>query len=420
MYVDDHTHLAAKVSTSQSHFGVSPNTHTDITKNAGAGFGSIVPYDAYVGIPKKNLNSLYLYGDFTHGDLETTVRAYYDRYTDFYAFYQDNNYTTYQQGTDIWSDSRLGTSIKTALKSDTHTDAIALTLQRDTHRWISDYGHSAHYTNDFLETSYLADYTLPNHFRLDGAVSYRLLEPSQEFDTRNPSTTYDTKQMLDYQLKLSKTFDTNTLYLSAAHKSRFPSMSDMYPLLGGQHVYPSLQPEQSNNLEAGYENRSLDHTLISLDTYYYNIKDLIVRSNRVSYNLANAKHYGVEGRVKSDAFQDNHLSASYRYAHTNDSAGEAIELIPSHRLTLQDTLDISPGLTATAEYLYTGARYSSYLNVMHKLDDYNTLDLYLNYVRPHGMSYRFGIKNLTDEAYEWQYGYPTAGRSVFATLQWDL
>jgi outer membrane cobalamin receptor len=57
---------------------------------------------------------------------------------------------------------------------------------------------------------------------------------------------------------------------------------------------------------------------------------------------------------------------------------------------------------------------------MHKLDDYNTVDLYLNYVRPHGMSYRLGVKNLTDEAHEWQYGYPTAGRSVFATLQWDL
>ncbi len=422
IYPDNHTHLAAKVATSQSHFGVSPNTYTDITKNAGDDFWSAnkVPWDAYTSVPKKSLNSLYLYGDFTHGDIETTVRAYYDRYTDFFAFYTDNNYTTYQQGTDIWSDSRLGSSVKTSLKSDTHTDAIAITLQRDTHRWISDYGHSAHYTNDFLETSYLADYTLPNQFRLDGAVSYRVLSPSQEFDTRIPYSNYETKQMLDYQLKLSKVLEENTLYLAAAHKSRFPSMADMYPLITGQSVYPGLKPEQSNNLEAGCENRLFPRTLLTLDAYNYDITDLIVRSGGIAYNRANAQHYGVETRLKSDIFDRNHLDAGYRYSHTQDSAGERIELIPAHRLTLQDTLNISPEFTATALYNYTGARYSSYLNVMHKLDDYNTLDLYLNYVHPHAISYRFGIKNLTDEAYEWQYGYPTAGRSVFATLQWDL
>jgi iron complex outermembrane receptor protein len=421
-YPDSHTHLAAKISTTRSHFGVSPNAHTDITKNAGDDSWSAnkVPWDAYTAVPKKSLDSLYLYGDFTHGDIETTVRAYYDRYTDFFAFYTDNNYTTYQQGIDIWSDSRLGTSFKTALKSDTHTDAIAITLQRETHRWISDYGESAHYTNDFLETSYLADYTLPDHFRLDGAVSYRLLQPSQEFDTRNTSKNYDTKKMLDYQLKLTKNLKSSSLYLAVAHKSRFPSMADMYPLLPFQNVYPGLKPEQSQNIEAGYENRSLQRTLLTLDAYHYDITDLIVQSNSISYNRANAKHYGVEGHVKSDLFENNHLDAGYRYAHTNDSAGKRIQLIPSHRLTLQDTLDISPGFTVTAQYLYTGARYSNYLNVMHKLQNYNTLDLYLNYVRPQGMSYRLGIKNLTDEAYEWQYGYPTAGRSVFATLQWDL
>ncbi len=421
-YPDSHTHLAAKVAISRSHFGVSPNTYTDITKKAGDdGFSANkVPWDAYTAVPKKSLDSLYLYGDFTHGDIETTVRAYYDRYTDFFAFYTDNNYTTYQQGTDIWSDSRLGTSVKTALKSDTHTDAIAITLQRETHRWISDYGESAHYTNDFLETSYLADYTLPNHFRLNGAVSYRLLQPSQEFDTRKTHTNYKTKKMLDYQLKLTKSLESSSIYFSVAHKSRFPSMGDMYPLITGQSVYPGLKPEQSQNIEAGYENRSLQHTLLTLDAYQYDITDLIIQSNSISYNRANAKHYGVEGRIKTDLFPDNHLSTSYRYAHTDDNEGQSIELIPFHRFTLQNTLDISPEFTATALYTYAGTRFSRYLNVMHKLDDYNTLDLHLNYVRPHGMSYRFGVKNLTDEAYEWQYGYPTAGRSIFATLQWDL
>ena len=418
MYVDSHTHIAAKVATSRSHAGVSPNTYTDVTKTADS---FQIPIDSYTGIREKNINSLYLYGDFTHENIETTVRGYYDRYRDIYDFYNDNSYTAYLfDGVNTYQDNRLGGSIKTALRSDTHTDAIALVVERNTHRWHDNGTGQSHYSTQRLEASYLAQYSLPNQYLLEGALSCRSLNPHQYNDTLQTFSDYQTKTMFDWQLKLSTPVDKDTVYLSGAHKSRFPTMFEMFPLIPGDVVNPDIKPEQSSNIEVGYENRSFKHTLFSANAYYYNIKDLIINANNTYYNRESAEHYGIETRLKSDIFDRNHLDAGYRYSHTQDSAGERIELIPSHRLTLQDTLDISPGFTATAQYLYTGARYSSYLNVMHKLDDYNMLDLYLNYVRPHGISYRFGVKNLTDEHYEWRYGYPAQGISAFAALQWDL
>lgn len=424
-YPDNHSHIAAKLSSSRSHFGVSPNTHTDITRTAGTGnpafSGNIVPWDAFVAVPEKKLDSLYLYGDFTHGDIDTSIRAYYDRYQDVYNFYTDNNYSTYIDNEQhLWSDSRLGTNIKSSLKSTNHTDTLSLLLQRDTHRWIcTTPSKSAHYTNDFAEVSYLGDYALTNTLQLEGALSYRILKPSQEFDTRKPHSYYETKEMVDYQLKAIQTLGSSTLYLSGAHKSRFPTMFEMYPLLN-ETVNPALKPEQSNNIEIGYTYAGIPKSIMAIDGYWYDISDVIVKLDSTYINRDNARNYGLESRLQSDRFDNHHISISYRYARTQDSAGDHIELIPMHRLHADETYDITAQWHAVLSYEYIGTRYSSYLSREYRLDPYQTLDLYLNYLEASGISYRFGIKNITDTNYEWRYGYPAQGISAFATLEWKL
>ena len=421
-YPDSHSHIAAKISSSRSHFGVSPNTHTDSTKLAGEGFGSIVPYDAFTSVPEKKLDSLYLYGDFTHGDIDTSVRAYYDRYEDIYAFYTDNNYSAYQNNElDTWSDSRLGASIKSTLNSSNHSDTLSLLTQRETHRWIStNAANGSHYSNDFLEASYLGEYTLSDGLQLEGALSYRILKPSQEFDTRKTHSYYETKDIVDYQFKATKTISDSSLYLAVAHKSRFPSMLEMYPLLPFEVITPSLAPEQSYNIEAGYSYSGWKHSIIALDVYRYDISDLIVKVNNAYINRDSALHYGAEGRLQTNIWPEHHMALSYRYAHTGDSTGDRIDLIPLHRFRAEETYDINSKWHTTLAYEHIGSRYSSYLEREYRLDPYHTLDLYLNYLQKSGISYRFGVKNLTDEAYEWRYGYPAQGINAFAALQWDL
>ncbi|MCL4419235.1 TonB-dependent receptor, partial [Patescibacteria group bacterium] len=159
---------------------------------------------------------------------------------------------------------------------------------------------------------------------------------------------------------------------------------------------------------------------ITLDVYRYDISDLIVKVNDAYINRNSALHYGAEGRVQTNTWPEHHLALSYRYAHTGDSVGDRIELIPLHRFRTEETYDINSKWHTTLAYEHVGARYSSYLNREYRLDPYHTLDLYLNYLQKSGISYRLGVKNLIDEHYEWRYGYPAQGISAFAALQWDL
>jgi len=118
------------------------------------------------------------------------------------------------------------------------------------------------------------------------------------------------------------------------------------------------------------------------------------------------------------------LRVSEAYAHTQDSENQALELIPEHRLKLEDTVSIAKGWNGYLSYKYTGSRYSdntaTYTDEQNKPDDYHLLDAQIMHEVSEKTSLRIGIKNIFDEAYEWKYGYPAEGRSYYASLAWKL
>lgn len=423
IYPDNHTHLALKLSSSRSHFDVPINTHTDITGNAGDDFWSAdrVPWDAYTQVPKKDLDSVYAYGDFKYGAIETSIRAYYDQYKDIYAFYTDNSYEQYvDDKLDTYQDSRLGTNVKTMFKSSSHTDSIAIILEENTHRWYNNADEGSKYTTHFFEASYIGRYILDDQMILEGAVSYRSLTPKQYYDTRLIFNDYDIKESLDWQLKLSKISKNSSIYGSIGHKSRFPSMFEMFPLLPYDTVNSGLKPEQSINIESGIESKLFAETFFSFDAYHYAIKDRIVKPQNIAINRDKSLHYGIETRFKSDYFTGQHIELSYRYANAKDNDGRAVELVPNHRVSVSETVDIASDTTASVEYMYSGERFSDYLNHQYVLKAYQTVDIYFSFIKKEGFNFRMGVKNLLDENYEWRYGYPAYGRNAFISLEWKI
>lgn len=136
-------------------------------------------------------------------------------------------------------------------------------------------------------------------------------------------------------------------------------------------------------------------------------------------NLDKAEQYGVDMRIESKILNNHYLRFSYAFSHARDSENNPLELIPEHRIKLEDTVTVSKGWDAYLSYQYFGSRYSSntatYTDEQEKLDAYHLFDLQTIYTEIDKTTLRVGIKNLFDEEYEWKYGYPTEGRSYYVS-----
>jgi outer membrane cobalamin receptor len=203
-----------------------------------------------------------------------------------------------------------------------------------------------------------------------------------------------------------------------------PTLSEMFTFFQWENENPAHKPEKSMQYTMGYQQTLEEKTFMSLSVYYYDVKDLILYRDNGYINRENAKHYGTEIRLNSSYFDKNALRFSYAYTHTRDSEREDLELIPLHQVKIEDTLRLSAKLNAYLGYQYIGSRYSAnsatYSDEQIKLSGYHLLDAQLAYTFSPEIEGRAGIKNMLDEAYEWEYGYPTRGRSYYVSLAWKL
>jgi iron complex outermembrane receptor protein len=413
IFIDDQIHLAAKVSLTRSEYGMPPNVYTDLQAPV---------WDAYSRIDRKDLNSYYLYGDYSSDDLKLSIRAYYDDYEDIYKIYNDPAYLS-SWPTITYDDDRLGTVLKGSKTRDNHTSTLVFLAEENKHTRSGGDLAKAKYKADTFKMSFMHLREINSLWQVEGGVSYTLMQAKEAADASAllPS---DDKDALDTQLKLTYTQNQGEIYGSIAHKSRMPTLSEMFTFFPWENANPGLKPEKSMQYTMGYQQTLEEKTFMALSVYYYDVKDLILYRDNGYINRENAKHYGTEIRLNSSYFDKNALRFSYAYTHTRDSEGEDLELIPLHQLKIEDTLRLSAKLNAYLGYQYVGSRYSAnsatYSDEQLKLSGYHLVDTQLAYRLSSDIQGRAGIKNILDESYEWEYGYPTQGRSYYLYLEWKL
>jgi iron complex outermembrane receptor protein len=371
---------------------------------------------------RKDLNSYYLYGDYSTDDLELSVRAYYDEYEDLYKIYNEPEYQTSWPPV-TYEDNRLGAVIKGIKTYDTHKSTFILQAEGQEHTRNGGDLARAQYQADTFKMSGLDVWELTTLWQLEGGVSYTLMQSKEAADASAVEPPED-KDALDAQLKVSYGDEQSMMYGSIAHKSRMPGMSEMFTFFPWDNANPDLKPEKSMQYTAGYQHDLAEKTFIDLSLYYYDVKDLILQRNNEYINREEAEHYGAEIRLNSTYFDNNILRFSYAYSHTRDSEGEALEFIPLHQLKVEDTVSITKHLNAYMSYQYMGSRYSpnsaTYSDEQKKLSAYHLLDAQMAYKLSSASDIRVGSKNILDESYEWKYGYPAQGRSYYFSLGWKL
>ena len=413
IFIDDQIHLAGKVSVTRAEYGLPPNVYTDLVSPV---------WNAYSRIDKKDLNSFYLYGDYDTDDLELSVRAYYDDYEDIFKIYDDPTYLSNWPEVK-YNDHRLGTVLKGIKTQDKHKSTFIVQAEENKHKRSGGDLDTAKYKADTFKVSFLHLWEFNAGWQAEGGVSYTLMQAKEAADASAIEPAKD-KNALDAQLKISYADEQSVMYGSIAHKSRMPTMSEMFTFFPWRNANPGLDPEKSMQYTAGYQHTLEEKTFIDLSAYYYDIRDLIIYRDNGYINREKAKNYGAEIRLNTAYFDKNAVRVSYAYTYTRDSEGEDLELIPLHQLKIEDTLTISEKLNAYFGYQYIGTRYSpnsaTYSDEQLKLSGYHLLDTQLSYKVSSSIHGRVGIKNILDESYEWEYGYPTEGRTYYVYLEWKI
>jgi len=413
IYLNDQVHLAAKVSVTRSEYGMPPNVYTALEDPV---------WNAYSRIDRKDLNSYYLYADYDTDDLDLSMRVYYDDYEDLYAVYNDPAYqTTWPAVT--YNDHRLGAVAKGSKTQGNHKSTVVLLAEENEHLRSGGDLENAKYVANTFKMSYMHLWELNPMWLLEGGISYVLMQSKEAADGSAVEPPED-KDALNAQLKLSYTNEQSIFYGGVANKSRMPNMSEMYTFFPWDNANPNLKPEKSIQYTAGYRQKMTEKVSFDLSLYYYDVSDLIIKRNNGFINREEAEHYGAEIRLNSTHFDHNNLRFSYAYNHTRDSEGEALDYIPLHQLKLEDTVSITKNLNAYLSYQYMGSRQSpnsaTYSDDLHKLSNYHLVDAQLAYKISASTYGRVGIKNILDESYEWEYGYPSYGRSYYINLEWKL
>lgn len=413
IFIDDQIHLAGKVSLTRAEYGMPPNVYTDVIDPV---------WDAYSRIDKKDLNSFYLYGDYHADDLELSIRAYYDEYEDIFKIYDDPAYQSSWPEV-IYNDERLGTVIKGIKRQESHQSTVILRAEENTHVRSGGGLDTAKYKANTFKMSFLHLWELDSSWQIEGGVTYTLMQEKEAADASAMSQGED-KDTLDAQVKITYNYEQGIMYGSIANKSRMPSMSEMFTVFPWENANPELKPEKSMQYTAGYQYELKEKTFIDLSLYYYDVSDLIIYRDNGYINREEAEHYGTEIRLNSTYFDKNSLRLSYSYTHTRDSEGEALEFIPLHQFKIEDTVSISQNIEAYLGYQYVGSRYSSnsatYSDELLELSGYHLVDTQLAYKISHAANFRVGIKNMLDESYELQYGYPSVGRTYYLYLEWNI
>jgi outer membrane cobalamin receptor len=209
------------------------------------------------------------------------------------------------------------------------------------------------------------------------------------------------------------------LRLSASRATRFPTLRHLYGYDSGN---PDLKPEKAVKLEAGAEWDIYTYLQASVDFFRNNVKDLIDRKGRgyIYSNLDRVILQGIETNFKGTLKRRFTFDINYAYLDAYEDKTEYwLPYRPSHKTDLSLSYAFEFGLSV----------YSSGQHVSRRVTPHPESELMPHYfVANLKVSQRlFGhfhpfleIKNLFDENYEEEKGFPMPGRTFLIGMKITL
>lgn len=360
-------------------------------------------------------------------ELELRGSVYYDLYKNTLDSYDDSTYTTQDKKYSFHStfdDYSIGANFFGDLSKGINHLRIGLNLKKDVHRSQANYYEP-------WEKYEAANYSLglENEISINKNTSLVIgtsldwLKPLYSNGGELRPSIFHVNPLfgVSYRINLSQ------IYFSVAKKSRFPTLKEFYSEYLGRNIpNPDLREEKAMNYELGFRSHLSQKGTLEISLFYSDLKDLIVQKRiEMIYQMQNvnqADYLGAEFSLDYEIQKGYDLSISYSYLRARDTSLERkssrLEYKPPHKLALILNFNLPLALEGMAKALFINKRYFEDRGGEFKpLSPYTLLDLRIS-KKLGNLEIYLLLKNLMDEYYEFEEGFPGPGREFIVGITW--
>ncbi len=362
-------------------------------------------------------------------------RVYYDTYENTLEAYDDATYSTQTKKsswTSIYDDYTFGGSVEGgAMVAERHQVRGAAHYKQDVHREHNVGGPTSIFKDQTVDVGAEDRIRLRENLALAIGADYAVRNRLEADDPNTHEVFGDNdNEAFNPQAGLFFAVTGGTFRATIARKSRFPTLKDRYSYrLGTALPNPDLDPETAMHYEIGYEGRILDSLDGHLSGFYSHLDDTIQQVDRVVQddegawlyqlqNVGESENAGLEAGLAWTVMPALKTGFDYLFLHRRNIEDPEIKLTdsPEHSLKLYVEWKASSRLTLVPNVEYNSSRYSSSIGT--KTDGFWLCNLDAQAALPRGFDLAAGIRNVLDENYELDEGYPEEGRNGYVSVQY--
>ncbi len=368
-------------------------------------------------------------------------RLFYDLFKNSLNSFDDDTYSTMTRRSSFkswYDDHTAGGSIElgTALIP-RNTLKTAFHYKRDIHKEQNAEGAAVQRFEDEIFSLGLEDtIDITQQFYAIVGASYdhvKTIEAEDRNSTTNQISDFPTGDASAFNPQAGlfyKVFEDGLAHVSVAGKSRLPSIKDKFSYrLGTALPNPDLDAEKSINYEVGYQHLIFKRLLAEVTFFYYDINDFVLfktvpdpadptRALNQNQNIGEVEQYGIELGLSGQILSRLRGGVNYTYFQSHNlSTDDEILNTPVHKVFAYLQFFPIERFSVLGDIEYDSKRFSS-TDGLRVADGFFTANSKAILEPYDGLFFELGVKNIFDENYELDEGFPQPGRSFFANVRY--
>jgi len=356
-----------------------------------------------------NRTSLDLDGVPVRGDtFRVKTKVYIERFLNEFVDYRDGSYDPYDV---YWESTHDNLSAGFLVSSSYAQETNGITNTGLQIRWENSRRQAEKgipwFENSTATTWMFAEHErmLADGLRLRGGISGDVFV----YDSRDRIT-----HNINPSVNLEWKFRDYTITGAVSRVSRFPTLHQLFSSDSGN---PCLKPEWAYKGDLTVSRDFYDTVTFSATGFMNRVHDMIFRSGNLGiyHNIEEARLDGAEisGEIRVLPLK---AASAATLLDSRSRDGERLEYRPEWKVDTNVSWTIFPGLSATMISRIVGERRTE-INTY--LPSYHTESIGLVIGENHTVAARLMMDNIFDVSYEEEFGYPTAGRTVLAAIDWS-
>jgi iron complex outermembrane recepter protein len=296
----------------------------------------------------------------------------------------------------------------------------ALRFHHVVHRQQDDVGEDwEKYKANILSIPLEAEWTATKHITFTFGASMDMMLFDKDAENESETTTALNPQAAILVTPVKRL----TLRASAARKTRFPTMKELFSSTSGN---TDLEPMKSNSFELGADYQVTDNVTLGLVGFYNDVTDLINRDKKDDpyINIDEAVFKGFEASMLWNIDAGTYVSLAYtRLTATDESdqIGTYIQYRPKHKVDSNLSLKLPAEFKCYLTVSYVSSQlYYDDDDMEQSLDAYTMVDLRISKRIGKKLEVYVAARNLFDVNYYESEGYPREGRMIFGGIRFEV